>query len=240
MSFTYEYARPAVSCDVVVFSMRGDDLAILAVKRKEDPFRGAWALPGGFVNDREPLEKAAARELYEETGLSGLRLEQVGAFGDPGRDPRGHTISVAYVTFVVADLTITAGDDAEEVAWKPFRSFSSSPAGSRASLPTGRASHGRAGTSRIELAFDHGAIASKAYSRLCRHLEDPMRDGAFALVPARFTLSEMRRIYEIVLGRPLTPATIRAHLVSRGLAVPVAARTGTSKRGAQLYRWNQR
>ena len=112
MPFTYPYPRPAVSCDVVVFTMRADDLAVLLVQRRDEPFKGQWALPGGFVNENESLERAAARELSEETGLTGARLEQLGAFGDPGRDPRGHTVTVAYVTFLVAEAKITAGDDA--------------------------------------------------------------------------------------------------------------------------------
>ncbi len=115
--------RPSVTADVVAFTMRADDLAVLLIKRKEDPFKGCWALPGGFVNENESLERAAARELHEETGLtvSPSKLEMLGAFGDPGRDPRGHTVPVAYVTFRATETKINAGDDATEAEWISLR-----------------------------------------------------------------------------------------------------------------------
>ena len=121
MPFTYPYPRPSVTADVVAFTLRGDDLAVLLIRRKEEPFKGCWALPGGFVNENESLERAAARELYEETGLSGVRLEQLGAFGDPGRDPRGRTISVVFLGRVdAAKVKAVAADDAAEVGWFPL------------------------------------------------------------------------------------------------------------------------
>ena len=110
MAFTYEYPRPAVTCDVVAFTMRADDLAVLLIRRKRDPFAGHWALPGGFVDRDEALGRAAARELAEETGLTGVKMDQLGAYGDPGRDPRGHTVSVAYVAFLVSEAAVAAAD----------------------------------------------------------------------------------------------------------------------------------
>ena len=98
--------------------MRGDELFVLLVQRKDAPFKGLWALPGGFVNENEKLERAAARELREETGMTGARLEQLGAFGDPGRDPRGHTVSVVYLTFLQTEAKLTAGDDASAAQWQ--------------------------------------------------------------------------------------------------------------------------
>ena len=123
MAFSYPFPRPSVTADVVAFTLRADDLAVLLIRRKEDPFKGCWALPGGFVNENESLERAAARELYEETGLTGVKLEQLGAFGDPGRDPRGHTVTVAFVTFRTTETSITAGDDATEAEWQPLRAL---------------------------------------------------------------------------------------------------------------------
>src|SRR5262252_3158541 len=82
--FTYEFPRPAVTVDACIFTMRADDLAVLLIRRNSNPFKGLWALPGGFVDKNESLERAAARELEEETGITGVALEQLAAFGDPG------------------------------------------------------------------------------------------------------------------------------------------------------------
>jgi 8-oxo-dGTP diphosphatase len=245
--YTYRFPRPAVTADVVAFTMRADDLAVLLVQRKDEPFRGAWALPGGFVNENEALERAAARELHEETGLSGLRLEQLGAFGDPGRDPRGHTITVAYVSFLVHEAAITPGDDAADAAWHPFRSLALDPAAASRSVappPLRRGAKRRSsasarGAEPVRLAFDHAKIISRAYRRICKHLDDPVRDTAFDIVPPRFTLAELRRLYEVVLGRTIAPVTIRKYFVDRGLVIPATSKP-TTKKSAQLYRWNRR
>lgn len=242
MPFTYPYPRPAVTCDVVVFTMRADDLAVLLVQRKEEPFRGRWALPGGFVNENESLERAAARELYEETGLTGTRLEQLGAFGDPGRDPRGHTITIAYVTFVLAEAAVVAGDDAEAVEWHAFKDLSLAEAQARSVPPPPRKNRRRSGlrpSGPIELAFDHARIVSRAYRRLCRHLDDPVRDPAFDIVPPRFTLTELRRIYEVVSGQKFSPQRFKAHFVGRGLVLPATSKPAPNA-ASQLYRWNRR
>ena len=242
MPYTYPYPRPAVTCDIVVFTIRGDDLAVLLVKRKDDPFKGCWALPGGFVDENESLERAALRELDEETGLSGVRLEQLGAFGDPGRDPRGHTVTVAYVTFLVAEAAIHAGDDAAEVEFVPFRSLALDGAATSASVPPPPLRRGprkRPATPNVRLAFDHPKIIARAYRRICKHLDDPVRDTAFDIMPPRFTLPELKRIYDVVLGRTISPTVIRRYIVDRGLAVPAASKPA-GKRAPQLYRWNRR
>jgi 8-oxo-dGTP diphosphatase len=115
--FTYEWAHPAVTADVVVFTIEKRP-RVLLIKRKNDPYAYKWALPGGFVNENEPLKVAANRELKEETGLAGLELEQLHTFGDPYRDPRGWTITVAFLTRVNPDLLEPqAADDAAEVKW---------------------------------------------------------------------------------------------------------------------------
>jgi 8-oxo-dGTP diphosphatase len=242
--FTYAFPRPAVTADVVAFTMRADDVAVLLVQRRDEPFKGRWALPGGFVEENESLERAAARELYEETGLSGVRLEQLGAFGDPGRDPRGHTVTVAYVTFLMAEATITAGDDAAAVAWHPFRALVLDDAPTSRSVPPpplrrGTKRSAPRGAEPVRLAFDHARIVSRAYRRICKHLDDPVRDTAFDIVPPRFTLAELKRLYEVVLGRSITPATIRSYFVDRGLVVPATAKP-TNKKAPELYRWNRR
>lgn len=251
MPFTYPYPRPSVTADVVAFTMRADDLAVLLIRRKDEPFKGCWALPGGFVNENESLDRAAARELHEETGLtvSTSKLEQLGAFGDPGRDPRGHTITVAFMTFRATETNIAAGDDATEAEWVSLRSLDLGdvstarsvppppPRGAPPPKPTKRAASQKP-PPPMRLAFDHARILSRAYRRLCRHLDDPTSDTAFELFPPRFTLAELQRIYEVVIGRKLGPRVIKQHLVDRSIVVPATAEP-TAKASAQLYRWNR-
>jgi 8-oxo-dGTP diphosphatase len=240
-----------VTADVVAFTLRADDLAVLLVRRKDEPFKGCWALPGGFVNENESLDRAAARELHEETGLtvSPSKLEQLGAFGDPGRDPRGHTVTVAFVTYRATETSLSAGDDAVEAEWVPLRALDLGEVSTARSVPpppprgtpaakkaSKRASPQRAPT-QLRLAFDHASILSRAYRRLCRHLDDPTSDSAFDLFPPRFTLAELRRIYEVVIGKKLGPRVIKQHLVDRSIIVPATAEP-TARASTQLYRWN--
>jgi 8-oxo-dGTP diphosphatase len=116
---TYEYPRPGLTVDVVVLAGTAEATSVLLVRRGQEPFRGRWALPGGFVDEYERLEDAARRELSEETGLVAEGpLRQVGTFGDPGRDPRGWTVSVAFLLELPGDApSVTGADDADEAAW---------------------------------------------------------------------------------------------------------------------------
>ena len=246
MPYSYPYPRPAVTCDAVVFAMRADDLAILLIQRKDEPFKGRWALPGGYVNENESLERAVARELAEETGITGTKLEQLGAYGDPGRDPRGHTITVAYLTLLLAEAKITAGDDAAAAEWHSFRRLAlSEPAQTRtapraaARRATPRRTTTRSGGARpIQLAFDHARIISQAYRRLCQYLDDPLRARGFELLPSRFTLADLQHFYEVVLGRSLPQRSFRKRLLEHHLVVPAGSKP-TRKPADQLYRWNR-
>lgn len=115
--YVYEWPRPAVTVDVVIVT-RAKKPRVLLIRRKHEPFEGCWAIPGGFVDIDEPLDDAACRELFEETGVKVKHIEQLHTFGDPKRDPRGRNIAVAYIAQVnPADLRPCAGDDAAEVGW---------------------------------------------------------------------------------------------------------------------------
>ena len=141
MPYTYEFPRPSVTVDVVLITQEAAP-RVLLIRRKHDPFAGAWALPGGYVDPDEPLPAAAARELREEAGVDAVNLEQLAVFGDRGRDPRGWTVSVAFLGHVPADTKATAADDAAEVGWHRLDQ-----------LPH-------------PLAFDHDKILGRAKARL--------------------------------------------------------------------------
>jgi 8-oxo-dGTP diphosphatase len=141
--YVYEWPRPMVTVDAVVFSIFGDTVKLLLIRRRNEPFRGQWALPGGFVDMDEELEDAAVRELAEETGLVNVKLEQMYTFGRCGRDPRGRQITIAFFGVVRSGRTrIKAGDDAQEARWFDI-----------GNLPD-------------ELAFDHNKVAAFAIARL--------------------------------------------------------------------------
>jgi len=116
--YIYEYPHPAVTVDAVVFRKISRDWEVLLIKRMNAPFEGYWALPGGFIDEHETLEQAVERELFEETSLKGVKLQQLKAFSNPYRDPRGRTIGVAFVGVLKnMDAEIRANDDAKEVQW---------------------------------------------------------------------------------------------------------------------------
>jgi 8-oxo-dGTP diphosphatase len=147
--YEYDYPHPAVTTDIVVFTIHHEVLKVLLIKRAEDPYRGSWALPGGFVEIAEGLDEAAERELAEETGVSGVCLEQLHTFGKPDRDPRERVITVAYYALIPSDLIqVRASTDAEAVGWFAVDE-----------LPT--------------LAFDHQQILEMALERLRAKEEAP-------------------------------------------------------------------
>lgn len=121
--FSYEHPRPALTTDVVLLAGTETDVSVLLVRRAREPFRGMWALPGGFVDEGELVVDAARRELLEETGVDWQGpLEQLGTFADPGRDPRGWTASMVWIARTRDRARLVAGDDAAEAAWHPLAS----------------------------------------------------------------------------------------------------------------------
>ncbi len=118
--YQYNYPRPALTADVVLFVRDDKGTRVLLIRRGKEPFMGSWALPGGFVDENEDLKDAAVRELKEETGIEGLDIVQVGAYGKPGRDPRGHTVSVVFASYLTSEPDYQAGDDATEAEWFPI------------------------------------------------------------------------------------------------------------------------
>lgn len=201
----------AVSVDVIVFTLREGDLQVLLIKRKNPPFEGMWAIPGGFVNAAESLEEAALRELKEETDVCDVYLEQLYTFGNPDRDPRGRVITVAYLALVpVNTIHPRAGDDAAEARW--WSVYGPPP-----------------------LAFDHADILAYALKRLRYKLE--YTAVGFELLPETFTLSELQAVYEIILGERLDKRNFRRKILSAMVIEETGAyRTGEG-RSAKLYRF---
>lgn len=204
-----------VTVDCVVFGLdaAGGDLRILLIQRGIPPFQGRCALPGGFVHADESLLDAARRELAEETGLKGIFLEQLYTFGEPGRDPRGRVVSVAYYALVNLDVyPPRASTDARIAGWF-----------SLAEAP--------------KLAFDHDAILRAALERLKGKLRyEPL---AFQLLPAKFTLSQLQRLYETVLERRLDKRNFRKKALALGVLEELdETEEGVAHRAARLYRFD--
>lgn len=210
------YPSVAVTVDLVVLTVRAEQLQTLTVQRGEAPYAGQWALPGGFLRPDEGLSEAAVRELREETGLSsGFHLEQLGSYGAPHRDPRMRTVTVAYIA-LAADLPVpTAGSDAADARWQPVGDL--------------------LGGDR-ELAFDHAAILADGVERARSKLEYTPLAAAFC--PPEFTISELRHVYEVVWGTVLDPRNFHRKVTrTDGFLEPTGdATTREGGRPARLYR----
>jgi 8-oxo-dGTP diphosphatase len=205
-----------MTVDVVALSVQSDaGLCALAVKRGSEPHKGRWALPGGFVDKDEALDKAALRELSEETGVSprSVRLHQVGAYGAPKRDPRGRVVSVAWLTAVPADIATAAGDDAADAGWFPVTDL----------------------LKPRKLAFDHATILRDALGLAGRLLEGTSFGTRF--LGRTFTVSDLREVYEAVWEQELDAGNFQRKVTGvPGLLQP-SGRTIQRGRGrpAALY-----
>jgi 8-oxo-dGTP diphosphatase len=207
------HSRPLVSVDVVIFTLRADDLQVLLIRRKRLPHQGMWAIPGGLVKLDESLEGAALRILEEETGLTEVYLEQLYTFGEPGRDQRDRVITVAYFAVVqAANVVPCAAGDTERVRWWCV-----------GKIPV--------------LAFDHADIVSYALTRLRYKLE--YTAVGFELLPEEFTLTELQTAYEIVLGERLDKRNFRRKILSAGVIEPSGSHRTGEGRPARLYRYRE-
>lgn len=204
-----------VTVDTVAFAIQDGTLEVLLIKRKFDPFKGYWALPGGFIDEQDDtLEMAAARELLEETNVGNVYLEQLFSFGDKGRDPRGRTVTVTYLALLQQEsLELRASSDASGVAWWPVNK-----------LP--------------ELAFDHAKVISYAHQRLKYKIE--YSPAAFSLIGHKFTLRDLQMVYEAVLGRSVDNRNFRKKFLNTGVLQELDETSQeTSYRPARLYSFSE-
>lgn len=214
MTYTSDYPIFYVTADIVVLSIVEDQLCALAVRRGAEPYEGHWALPGGFVDPDETLEDAARRELDEETAVPGVgRLEQLAAYGDPGRDPRGRVVSVAWLAVLPSGPQATAGDDASAAEWRPVATL----------------------LERDRLAFDHRQILSDGVERARAKLECTALATSF--LAEEFTVAELRRVYEVAWGVSLDPGNFHRKVTGAGFIEPTGASTRHGPgRPAAVYR----
>jgi len=206
--------RLCLAVDCVVFSVSATDLQVMLIKRGIPPFAGEWALPGGFVRRDESLEATARRELYEETGITKIYLEQLYTFGDVDRDPRERVVTVAYYALInLKDQSIRPSTDASQAQWFPVQN-----------LP--------------KLVFDHERIFATAMQRLRAKVRyEPI---GFELLPPKFTLPELQKLYELILGCPLDKRNFRKKILAMDLLIDLGEKeTGVKRRAGKLYQFDQ-
>jgi 8-oxo-dGTP diphosphatase len=215
MAVIYEYPRPALTVDAVVFGLDDGDLKVLLIRRGLEPFQGKWALPGGFVRVEESLEDAVRRELREETGIDRVFLEQLFTFGDVDRDPRERIVTVAYYALVrLGDYSVTAATDARDAAW-----FAVNEARG--------------------LAFDHDRILAVALERLKGKVR--YQPIGFELLPPEFTLTQLQRLYETILEASLDKRNFRKKILGMDFLVPLdEVQKDVAHRAARLYRFDRK
>ena len=215
MRHTYKYPRPGLAVDCVVFGLDEQDLLkVMLIQKDIPPFKGQWALPGGFVRIEETMEAAALRELREETGIENVFLEQLYTFGDIDRDPRERVVTVAYYALVnLSEHRIEATTDASDAAWFPVLD-----------VP--------------KLAFDHNKIMATALARLKGKVRyEPI---GFELLPKKFTLSQLQKLYETVLGQKLDKRNFRKKILKMNLLIELdEIQKDVSHRAARLYQFDE-
>ncbi len=205
------YPKPAVTVDLVVFTVVNDDLKVLLIKRGKEPYFQYWALPGGFIKIDESLEEAALRKLIEDTGIKEVYLEQLYTFGSPKRDPRGRVISVTYFALVDSTkikLMLTGSQKVENIQWNSVND-----------LP--------------KLAFDHKEMIDYALIRLRNKLE--YTAVGFELLPELFTLTDLQKLYETILDEEIDKRNFRKKISSMGILESTIHYKKGAHRPAALY-----
>ncbi|HDS74290.1 MAG TPA: NUDIX hydrolase [Firmicutes bacterium] len=213
MSMSTDERHPAISVDLVVLTILDDALHVLLVKRRNEPFAGCWSLPGGRAHIEESLEDAARRVLNEKTGISRIFLEQLYTFGEPNRDPRQRIITIAYYALIPFDTTtvLHAGHAEQDIAWAPVATLGC-------------------------LAFDHEMIIEATLQRLRNKLD--YTPVGLELLPEKFTLSELQRVYEIILGKTIDKRNFRKKIRGKDwIERTEGFRRDGPHRPAQLYRF---
>lgn len=215
MPYTYDHPRAALTVDAVVFGLDDADLKVLLIQRGQEPFVGRWALPGGFVYVDETLDQAVRRELQEETGLAKVFLEQLYTVGGLDRDPRERVVTVAYYALVrMSDHRVQAATDASNAAWFAMDD-----------LP--------------RLAFDHEAIIEQGLKRLQGKVR--YQPIGFELLPPKFSLTHLQRMYEIILERPLDKRNFRKKVLSLDILEELdEVEQDVAHRAARLYRFDEK
>lgn len=204
-----KFEKPSVTADIVIFTVKENDLKVLLVKRGIEPFKNKWAIPGGFVGINESLDQAAKRELEEETGIKDIYLEQLYTFGDPKRDPRGRVITVAYIALVSSEnIKLKATADVSDAQW-----FSVSK------IPN--------------LAFDHKQLLDYALKRLRWKFE--YTTVAFSLLPKKFAISQIQKIYEIVFNKKFDKRNFNKKIVSLNILKEEGIKKDVAYRPPMLY-----
>ena len=204
-----KYEKPSVTVDIVIFTIQANELKVLLVKRAIEPFKGRWAIPGGFVKIDESLEEAAKRELSEETGVKDVYLEQLYSFGEPKRDPRGRVITVAYMALINSDkIKLKATTDVSDAQW-----FSISK------LPS--------------LAFDHQKILDYSLKRLRWKFE--YTTVAFSMLPKQFTISQIHKLYELVFNKSFDKRNFAKKILSLDILKEERINKEVSYRPPMLY-----
>jgi 8-oxo-dGTP diphosphatase len=213
--YQYEYPHPAVTTDIVIFTVRDNQLKLLLIMRGGEPFKGEWALPGGFVRLDETIDEAARRELQEETGLDNVFLEQLCTIGDLDRDPRERIVTVAHYALVrLSDHRVQAATDAREAAWFGMDD-----------LPN--------------LAFDHDNILKVAHERLRNKVR--YQPIGFELLPAKFALRELQHLYEVILDKELDKRNFRKKILGMGILLELEeVEKDVSHRAARLYKFDRK
>ncbi|MCX6714516.1 MAG: NUDIX domain-containing protein [Candidatus Uhrbacteria bacterium] len=203
-----------VAVDTVIFTVKDDQLCALLIQMKKKPYTGLWAFPGGRVEDAETTEQTAIRILKEQTGVSNIYLEQLKTFDAIDRDQLERVISVASFALISDTVQLKTSDKYADVKWWPVKK-----------LP--------------ELAYDHKIIAKEAITRLKSRLQ--YTNIAWSLLPDEFTLTDLQRVYEIILDTTVDKRNFRKRILALDLIVPVGKkRGGEANRPAELYKFKHR